>query len=96
MLPVVFEDFEMVYMFLLYSFLFTIIVNYSKNLGGRAKAPPRFLRTWVWSNMLYMLHVFSVIEFEKWRAIRASVGGVGGVGAVLTCVACYDYRYCCY
>ena len=28
MLPVVFEEFEMIYMFLLYFFLFTIIVNW--------------------------------------------------------------------
>lgn len=34
--------------------------------------------------MLYMLHVFSVTEFEKWRAIRTSMGSVGGM---LACVA---------
>ena len=44
MLSVVFEKFEMICMFLLYFFLFTIIVNlwkvnYSKNLGP-AEAPP--------------------------------------------------------
>ena len=39
MLPVVFEEFKMVYIFLLLVFLFTIIFDFSTNLG-RAAAPP--------------------------------------------------------
>ena len=51
-LPVVFEEFDLVYVFWFLFFFFTIIVNwwkvnFSKNTGGlQVPQPPRFLRAW--------------------------------------------------
>ena len=52
MLPVVFEEFKMVYIFLLLVFLFTIIFDFSTTLG-RAAAPPFFTGLFIiWTDKL--------------------------------------------